>query len=104
MGFSITSVLMLFTLISFVLLLLASIKLLLARNIPGSRLIFISLIGTMLSVFLPEAETDEGDIIMLWQIVEISAEAILMLMASYGFYRLSGFVAKNAADKPVQEL
>ena len=99
MGFSVASILILFAFISFILLLLGSIKLIAANNIPGSKLIFIAVIGSIVSAFLPEAESDEGTISMLWQYVEIGVNSILMLMVSYGFYLLSSYVAKNSANK-----
>ena len=103
MGFSIASIFILFAFVSCVLLFLGSLKLIKSENIPGSKLIFIAVIGAFISGFIPEAETEEGEVIFLWQVIEISTHSILILLASYGFYKLSNYVASISANKAIKK-
>ena len=102
MGISISSILILFSLIAAVLVLLGSIKLITVKNIPGSWLIFASIVGYVLTVFLPEAESESGEVSLLWLAVEVGANSFLMVMAAFGFFRLANYVAKNSANKSAQ--
>ncbi len=99
MNISITSILLLFSLIAGILILIGSIKLITVKNIPGSWLIFASVIGVILAAFLPETENENGDIDMFWYRVEIGVSSFLMLLASIGFLRLANYVAKISANK-----
>ena len=79
-----------------------SIKLLTVKNVPGSWLIFASVVGVVLAAFLPEAENENGDIDMFWFSVEIGVNSFLLLLVSIGFLRLANYVAKISANKSAQ--
>ena len=99
MVFNIAFILMFFAVISVILIFLASVQLIKADSVPGSRLIFAAVIGSVLTIFIPETETDTGDASLLIQGIEVGANSLLMLMASYGFYRLASYTAQNNQKK-----
>jgi uncharacterized membrane protein YqhA len=99
MAFGAGTILIVAGFISLMFVLIGSIKLVLAKNIPGSKLIIIAVIGSILAAFLPEAETEEGEIIMQWLVVDLIISSLLMLMVSFGFYRLANYVYKISANK-----
>jgi len=100
MAFNIASILIVVGFISFILVVIASIKLILIKNIPGSWLIFVALIASIISTFLPEEEIENMTI--LATSIELAVHSLIMLMASFGFYRLVSFVAKNNANNSAQ--
>ena len=86
---------------AFVLLLIASIRLLRANNIPGSRLIFLAIIGTFIGAFLPIIEiffiVDE-DSYIFEGLVNIFL-ALMFLVGAYGFWCLAKYSISNSANK-----
>ena len=102
MTFNITFILTFFTVISVILILLGSVQLIKANSVPGSKLILAAVIGSILTIFIPEAESESGEVSLLIQSLEVGASSILMLMASYGFYRLASYTAQNSANKSAQ--
>ncbi len=96
MVINVTSILIIFAFFSSILVLIGSIKLIKLKNIPGSKLIFFAVVGSILLVFLPEAEFKKGGISFFLQAIEVGVYSILMLMASYGFFRLANYTATNS--------
>ena len=102
MGLSITTLGILFTIISAIFILLGSFKLFKTKNIPGSKLIFFSVISAILTIFIPDPELMEGKN----QLILLGAESIvislLMLAGAYGFFLLANFTASNNANKAIK--
>ena len=99
MTLNITSIYMLVTIASSVLIIIGSIKLYKTQNIPGSKLIFFSIIGYILTIFIPDSEMVDEQYIFTTKIAEVTTGSILMLMSAYGFYLLASYIAINNANK-----
>ena len=99
MGLSITSIGILLTIISGIFILIGSFKLFKTKNIPGSKLIFFSVIGAILTIFIPDPELMEGENQLILLGVETIAISLLMLAGAYGFFLLANHTASNNANK-----
>ena len=103
MGLSITTLGILFTIISAIFFVVGSFKLFKTKNVPGSKLIFYSIIGSILTIFIPEPELMEGE----YQLILLGAETIvtslLMLSLAYGFFLLANHIASNNANKAIKK-
>ena len=91
------------TIIAFVVILITSIKLFRGNNIPGSKLIFYSIIGTLVGAVLSATQDlifyDEGNYIFA-AMVNIFL-AVLFLVGAYGFLSLAKYtVNKSAHNAP----
>jgi len=88
------------TVIAFVLILITSIKLFRGNNIPGSKLIFYSIIGTLVGTVLSATQDlifhDEGNYIFS-ALVNICL-AVLFLVGAYGFLSLAKYTVNNNAN------
>ena len=93
MNINLTSMFMVFTIIPFIFLFVASIKLYKVKNIPGSKLIFISLFVA------PFFETEEERFIveMLVSVIDL----ILISIGAFGFWRLVNHIA--SANKAIKK-
>ena len=93
----------LFTIIAFILILIASIKLFRRNNIPGAKLIFYSIICTIIVAVISVSYTSIFDIEENY-VVEALLNiflAILFFIGSYGFWSLVKYsVSKSANNTP----
>lgn len=84
--------------------LLASIKLIKVKSLPGSKLIFIAVIGYVLSgFFLPESDAELGEESMFLQLLTLGINSLLMLVAAYGFYSLANHISNISANKSLNQ-
>lgn len=88
--------------VAFIIILVAGIKLFRHKPIPGVGLIFYSLIGTLIGVIfygLYPFLVEEGGSYLLYTLFDIVL-AILFLMGAIGFWRLVKYViSKNAGEE-----
>lgn len=84
------------TLSALVILFIASIKIYKAGNIPGSKLILGSLVGSLVIPIISMLPDEENNIIM--GIFEVLI-AILFLLGVVGFFKISKHLYKNNANK-----
>lgn len=98
MSFNITFIFLGVTVISSLFILMGSIKLVRSKDIPGSKLIFISILGYILSIFILGSDTEIEELPLTDQILIMGTDAVLILMATYGFYLLASYVASNSAN------
>ena len=99
MVLSITTLGILFTIISAIFILIGSFKLFKAKNIPGSKLIFFSVISAILIIFIPDPELMEGENKLMLLAAETILISILMLAGAYGFFLLANHTTSNNANK-----
>ena len=99
MGLNITTLSILFTIISGIFILIGSFKLFKTKNIPGSKLIFFSVIGLILTIFIPDPESMEGKNQLIILGIETTIISLLVLAGAYGFFLLANHTASNNANK-----
>lgn len=97
MNISLTAINLLLTAAAFFLVLLASFRLLRSRNIPGSRLIFAALVGSLLVAFAPIPESLSDDQAVALELASAILNAMLLLAGAYGFWRLANHAVMKGA-------
>lgn len=86
---------LLLSVIVWALIFVASIRLVKAGNIPGSRWILTALLGTAFMFFIPMEDIELGEANAYLHLLEIGLQGLFMLIASIGFYRLSKYVVET---------
>ena len=91
----------LITVSAFMLILVASIKLIRGTNLPGTRLIFYSIIGSILGALLSASQIvlfgDDGNYI-LESVISIIL-SVIFFVGAYGFLSLARYLANNYSAK-----
>ncbi len=98
---NVTWIFLLLSFISIFFILLASFKLFRTKNIPGSKLIFFAVIGSLVIAVLPEPEeffAVEKDGLIFEIIINIF-NSFLFLMGAYGFWCLAKYVGISNANR-----
>ena len=88
------------TVVAIVILFIASIKIYKAGNIPGSKLILGSLIGSIVVPIISLLPDEENNIIM--GIIEVLI-AIIFLLGVLGFLKLSKYIYEKNANKAIKK-
>ena len=99
MNFNLTALFILVGVISFGLILLSSIKLIKTKNIPGSKLIFISILSFVVAALFPDFEEVSAEYSLIIAGMSVAISSIGMLVGAYGFMLLTNYVIKENANK-----
>lgn len=101
MGINLTPILSVIYFASFIFILIASIKLFKSNHIPGSKLIFIAVIGLII-VSIASILTSEllfGDVRLIYEMVINLTESLLLLVGAYGFWCFVNYYTKINTKK-----
>jgi len=97
MNFSFTTLVILIMVISYGAIIISSIKLFRAKNIPGSKLIFLSILIFTAASFIPSIEEASEEYSMAIAGLVFFIISSGMLMGAYGFMLLTNYaIGKNA--------
>jgi len=90
-----------FTVLAFIFIIMSSIKLFRSHHIPGAKLIFYSIICTIIGtvISLGYMLVAEGEDSYVFEAVISLVIGIAFFIGSYGFWNLSKFIANENAKK-----
>jgi len=94
----------LFAVIAIIYILMASIKLVRARNIPGAKPIFGAIVFTLLGAVVSAGYTSVVEDTNVWIEAAIDlALGIAFFIGALGFWRLSKFAVSTGANPPLDQ-